>query len=181
MNNEKTDWVITDPDSCQLRRQLLSGNSYQFELIQIDSYEIHDGSFPSFFRVAHGEIDFDDISDKEILDALTSYGYDSFEALLDVLKTYEDSRECITEAYGQIAEMLFEIQSEDYYIPFSFSSFNDAAAKIEQITNKDLSAFKDIQSSLDSKIECAQSMKCCSIKNSQHNNVSTKDREVTLK
>ena len=136
-------WIVTDPDCAQVRRQVGFEGRGIFELMQVDS--LPDGTY----TLSVGEIDFDDYSSAEINSALNGYGYDSIKTLI---KATVSERE----AYGQLAEMLFEL-SPDFGV-LRFDNFNDAVAEVERRAGKNLEAFKEADSNhkkkpLDSRIE----------------------------
>lgn len=147
----KTDseWVVTDPDYAQVRRQPYPDESKIFKLMQVDTWPMDD---KTTYKVAVAEIDLDDYSDEEISSMLDSYGYDDMTALIDVVGGE-------AEAYGQIAEMFFETFVTEYYIG-RFDSWNEAVAEIEERTGLDLGSLKEPGSqTLDDTIRDAEAEK----------------------
>ncbi|MBQ8248115.1 MAG: hypothetical protein IJZ42_13385 [Lachnospiraceae bacterium] len=123
-----SNWIVTDIDCAQVRRQIGFEDRGIYELMQVDS-------FPNGTHVLSiGEIDFDDYSASEIKSALDGYGYDSIKSLI---KATGSGRE----AYGQLAEMLFELSSN--FGVLTFDTFNDAVAEVERRTGLDLDDCKE--------------------------------------
>lgn len=139
-----SNWIVTDPDCAQMRRQIGVEDRGVYELMQVNS--LPDGTC----GLSIGEIDFDDYSAAETKSALDAYGYDSMKALI---KAAGSERE----AYGQLAEMLFELSPNCEVL--TFNKFNDAVAEVERRTGKNLEAFKETDNNkrkpLDSQIEAA--------------------------
>ena len=53
------------------------------------------------------------------------------------MKHLGDAAGSRNEAYGQLAEMLFEVNCTEFYVQ-EFTSWNDALAEVERRTHKDL-------------------------------------------
>ena len=84
--------------------------------------------------MADGEIDFDDYTQDEINSALNGFGYENMKSLICAAGSRN-------EAYGQLAEMLFELSSG--FATMRFGTWHEAAEHIEYRTGKELSAYKE--------------------------------------
>lgn len=142
------EWIVTDPDDLQIRRQVYVDNPKVFELMQVDTWPMEE---KTLYKLAVGEIDLNDYSEEEIKSALDSYGYDNMEALVSAVGSEK-------EACGQLAEMLFETYTTEFYV-CEFDSFNAAADEVERRTGIDLSGLKEAeQSDLESVIKACSEM-----------------------
>lgn len=130
-----SNWTLTDSDCLQFRRQVGFCDSGIFELMQVDTYDL-DGR--KVYKLAVAEIDLTDYSDKERDSALNMYGYDNIKAFVSAVGSWEA-------AYGELAEMLFEISSAEHYV-MEFQSWNDALAEVERRTGERLNAFRESDS-----------------------------------
>lgn len=141
-------WVITDPDCMQIRRQVGFESPGVFQLLQIDEVLSENGGDKPVYRLAWAEIDLSDYSDSERSEALRSFGYDCMKNLVSAAGSWK-------EAYGQLAEMYFE-NGNEFYVN-CFDSWNEAINDIVDRTGLDLDIFKQVsQVPLDKQIEqCA--------------------------
>ena len=130
-------WIITDPDCVQVRRQVGFEGRGVFELLQINEIPDESTSSKSFYLVADGEIDFDDFTQDEINSALDGFGYDNMKDLVRAAGSEN-------EAYGQLAEMLFELSTSFGSIQFCF--WDEALNHIANRTGLDLDSFRESQS-----------------------------------
>lgn len=131
MQRGLSNWVLTDPDCLQVRRQTGFEGCGIFELMQVDKYP------GDIYFLAVGEYDLEDYTTEEIDSALDAFGYDDMEALIEAAGSRN-------EAYGQLAEMLFELDSHELHV-LQFESWDDALAEVERRTGKDLGAFKEVE------------------------------------
>lgn len=129
-----SDWVVTDPDDLQLRRQVQGDNQKVFELIQVDVWPIDE---KTSYKLAVGEVDLNDYSEEEIKSTLDSFGYDNMEALVSAVGSEK-------EAYGQLAEMFFETYTTDFYV-CEFDSWNAAVDEVDERTGMDLAWVKEVE------------------------------------
>lgn len=129
-----SNWIITDPDCLQVRRQVGFEDKGIYQLMQVDVYGFEEDG-DAEFHLAWAEIDFDDYEAGYIRDVLQGYGYDRFKDLVGAVGSRE-------EAYGQLAEMLFETESAECYVQ-EFISWNDALTEIECRTGLDLRRLRD--------------------------------------
>lgn len=130
-----SNWVLTDPDCLQVRRQTGFEGRGVFELIQI--VQIPDSTDPKkrgSYLIADGEIDLDDYTQEEINSALDGFGYDDMRSLVQAAGSRN-------EACGQLAEMLFELSTSFYTM--RFSSWDEALEHIEYRTGKDWSKYRE--------------------------------------
>ena len=124
-----SNWILTDPDCLQFRRQIGFCDSGVFELMQIENFG------KDAFVLAIAEIDCDDI-DPNVKDSiLKSYDYENMGALVDAAGSRN-------EAYALLAEMFFETTSSEYYV-LQFADWNNALAEVERRTGRCLDAFKE--------------------------------------
>lgn len=127
-----SNWILTDPDCLQVRRQIGFENPGVFELIQIDTWDLDD---KTVFKLAVGEIDLSDYSKDEISSALDGYGYENMQAL-------QIAAGSKSEASGQLAEILFELNSTEFYV-MKFETWNEALSEVESRTGRKLDCFKE--------------------------------------
>lgn len=125
------EWTVTDPDCVQVRRAIDTAYFSKFELAQIDTLELFD---KNIYNIAQGDVDISEYTEKEIDVILRSYGYKNMEQLTELLGSK-------AEAMGQLAEMIFETYSSDYYVD-RFSDWNSAVECIEEYTKQDLEEYK---------------------------------------
>ena len=130
-------WVVTDPDCLQVRRQVGYEDRGIFQLMQVDVFGEEKFGDSTVYQLAWAEIDFDDYSQKEINSTLESYGYESFKELV----LAAGSRK---EAYGQLAEMLFEDMCMECHV-MEFTNWNDALEEVQKRTGLDLIALREIE------------------------------------
>ena len=141
------EWILTDPDCLQMRRQFDVECEGIFELMQVDTLHLGD---KTTYELASAEIDLNDYNKEEINSALSSYGYDSMEEL-------QEAAGDRVEGYAQLAEMLFETYANEFYDK-QFDSWNKALAEVERRTGADLSELKEVEkSSLANQIKAASS------------------------
>ena len=140
-----SDWVLTDPDYLQFRRQLRIDESKVFELIQVDIWPMDE---KTSYKLAVGEIDLNDYTDEEIASMLDSYGYDDMAALVSAAGTE-------TEAYGQLAEMFMEVYTTDFYV-CEFDSWNAAVDEVAQRTGVDMKWLREDDKPLDDVIKSCE-------------------------
>lgn len=154
---QKTDWLLTDDDCCQLRRTDALAISNIFELYQINRYPGHlrrPTQSEDFFKVAHAYIDISDYSEGDILSALQGFGYESLDRFVEETSPdwnviykedgtidRENSPSYIID-FGLIAEMLFEFDALEYAIEKEYNSYNEAVSAIEQWTGENFSYAK---------------------------------------
>lgn len=139
------EWILTDPDCLQMRRQFDVGCEGIFELMQVDTLHLDD---KTIYELATAEIDLNEYDQKEIDSTLSSYGYDS-------MKELEEAAGGRVEGYAQLAEMLFETYANEFYDK-QFDSWNKALAEVERRTGADLSGLKEVEKpSLSQQIEAA--------------------------
>lgn len=149
INSDGTDWVLTDPDDLQLRRQPNASEPKVFELIQVDIWPMEE---KTVYKLAHSEFDLNDYSDEEIASMLDSYGYNDMASLISAAGSEN-------EAYGQLAEMFMEVYSTECYVR-SFDSWNAAVNEVEQRTGVGLAWLKETEKpSLDNVVELASAAK----------------------
>lgn len=145
----ESEWFITDDDCLQCCRPIPAIDPQQYELVQINSYDGRGDDDP-VFQTTHAIIDLKDYTDEEILSVLNAYGYKDMDDFVfqnspteeflyhaDGTLDRENSPSYIIE-YQLIAEMLFETENYEY-ADREFSSWNEAVARIAQITGLDLS------------------------------------------
>ena len=118
------EWILTDPDCCQVRRQFYESCDDLWQLAQIR--EICDGRGHYWYETISQMIDLRDYSDEEVADVLNSYGYDADDPELDA---------------GILAEMFFE-SCDDYEVE-RHAILNDAIVYLERWTGLDLSQYKE--------------------------------------
>lgn len=107
-------WVLTDDDCAQYRRRLPDQNGGPvFELVQVNQYGA------SLFKVALGFVLWNDIKD-DVDDLMAYYSYDA--ASLEALGS---------EAYGIIAEAVFETAATEYDGEEEYATFEEAAAVVD--------------------------------------------------
>ncbi|MCD8083576.1 MAG: hypothetical protein LUE86_08775 [Clostridiales bacterium] len=94
-----TQWIVTDPDSMQIRRKYDAGI---FELFQIQL--ISDEDEPRY-AIAHAAVYTKYIDNEEADDIVRSYGYDSLSELRE---------ECGDETDEILAECKFELDSQAF-------------------------------------------------------------------
>lgn len=128
---DKYQWTITDPDCLQVRRLADYGNQSVFELAQVDTFDLYD---KTIYKIAHGDVDLSEYTDKEIKVFLNMYGYSNMEELENLVGSK-------LEAKGQLAEMIFEIYNTDYHVD-QCTNWNEAVNIIEKYTEQDLCEFK---------------------------------------
>lgn len=112
-----TGWVVTDPDSFQIRRRL---EDDVFELYQIDELPAGNEECSNYYRVSHAIVY---LSDIDVPDVLQCYGYDSLEEFQERYR--EDWK-------GILAECDFELmcQNGEYFIGKPRASFEEAKHQI---------------------------------------------------
>lgn len=125
LNKERGEWVITDPDCIQVRRQYDQECDYLWELAEIRSFEKRPRE--DCFVVCESIIDLRDLDDETIENMIDMYGYNSS----DIPFLHK----------GEIAEMFFE--SDNDFDGVEFFVWNDAVAYIERLTGLDLSEYKE--------------------------------------
>lgn len=129
-----SNWILTDPDCLQVRRQTGFDGRGVFELIQIEKLPDDACADKAVYLISDGEIDLDDYTQEEIDSTLDCYGYDGLKGLIQAV----ESR---SEADGQLAEMFFELSTSLYTM--RFSSWDEALEHIEHRTGMDLSAHRE--------------------------------------
>lgn len=143
------EWFITDGDCLQCCRPLPAINPKQFELVQINSFDGRNDD-PPIFQTAHVIIDLNEYTDEEVLSELNAFGYTDMDDFVlqnssggelvyneDGTLDREHSPGYVIE-YQLIAEMFFESRNYEY-ADQEFSTWNEAVARIEQLTGLDLS------------------------------------------
>lgn len=131
------DWILTDPDCLQMRKQMDEECVGIFELLQVDEYGGQMDNSKPYYVLASGEIDLNEFTKEEISQVLDVYGYESIEHLKGLVGSE-------VEAFGQIAEMLFEVNSTEYYV-MKFDTWNSALEEIERRTGADLSMMREAE------------------------------------
>lgn len=165
----RSNWCLTDPDNLQCRRQVGFEDRGVFELIQVEQVPDDSDSTKSVYVIADGEIDFDDYTQNEINSVLDSFGYDD-------MKSFVQTVGGRNEAYGQLAEMLFEVSSSFYTM--RFSSWNEALEHIEYRTKIDLGFLREKDSELDKVIVAAKKEADSLNENLGHNKEKSENREL---
>lgn len=124
MVSVKKNWVCTDPDFVQFRREAPErGSSNVFELAQVNQY----GS--NLFRVAHGFVYLDDdVDGRERESICEMYGWD-------------DETINSPEFNGVLAETVFETSAPEYDTSEEYHSFKDAALAVGQLIGVDVSMY----------------------------------------
>lgn len=152
-NSPSSEWFVTDDDCLQCCRPLPAANPQVFDLVQINSFAGHIDGAP-FYQVAKALIDVSEYTEDEILDALGTYGYKDMDDFVlqnspneefiyheDGTLDRENSPGYIIE-YQLIAEMLFELEAQEY-VQEEFRSWNDAVNCVSEITGMDLSNYHE--------------------------------------
>lgn len=132
-----SNWIVTDPDCLQVRRQVGYEGRGIFQLMQVDAFGEERFGDSTVYQLAFAWIDIEDYSQKEIKSTLDIYGYESFKDLVEAAGSRN-------EAYGQLAEMLFECEVADCYVQ-KFTRWNEALEDVQERTGLDLSAFREIE------------------------------------
>lgn len=124
MVTKKDNWVCTDPDCVQFRREAPErGSSNVFELAQVNQYGFN------LFRVAHGFVYLDDdVDGRERESICEMYGWD-------------DETINSPEFNGVLAETVFETSAPEYDTSEEYHSFKDAALAVGQLIGVDVSMY----------------------------------------
>lgn len=121
------EWILTDDDSMQVRRQFYDGDLQVWELAEI--HENYDSYGGEVYDVCTAVIDLRDYDDEEITEMIeVTYGRD--------VETVE---------HGEVAEMFFE--SGDWSETFRYFSRDDAINELQRMTGLDLSEYRSKVSS----------------------------------
>lgn len=122
MNTERKNWICTDPDCAQHRRQAPEHGHNVFELAQVNQYGA------SLYRVAHGFVYLDNDVDGRERDSLCElYGWNA--------ETINSP-----DFYAILAEAVFETSATEYDTGAEFSTYTDAAQALGRLIGVDVSA-----------------------------------------
>ena len=150
---EKSEWVITDDDCCQLRRTDELGISNIFEMYQITSYPGKHCKPPrdTYYVIQHAIVDVLKFPEEDILDALHTFGYESMDDFVIQTSPVDPFSEAVYDKnglidrvnspnyiidYGLIAEMLFEqaCQTTECNEPVEYDTWDDAVIHLAVFT-----------------------------------------------
>ena len=158
-NVDKTDWLLTDEDRCQLQRTDIMSITGIYEMFQIERYPgnfrepPHQGQ--EYFRVHHGHIDMKDYTEEEVVELLGSYDYESLDDFVkqtspdwDVIYKDDGTIDRINSPsyivdFALLAEMFFETEIMEYGLPEEYNSWGEAVAAIEEMTGLSLSFVRE--------------------------------------
>lgn len=132
-----SNWIVTDSDCLQVRRQVGYEDRGIFQLMQVDTLGEGSVGDPTVYQLAWAEIDIEDYTQKEINSTLNSYGYESFKELIAAAGSRN-------EAYGQLGEMLFEDISLESHV-MEFTKWNEVLDEVQKRTGLDLSMYREIE------------------------------------
>lgn len=122
MNTESKNWICTDPDCAQFRREAPEHGHNVFELAQVNQYGA------DLFRVAHGFVYLDNDIDGRERDSLCElYGWDT-----ETINSPDFN--------AILAEAVFETSATEYDTAPEFPAFADAAQALGQLIGVDVSA-----------------------------------------
>lgn len=119
MDNNKlpSQWICTDPDCAQWRRQV---GEDSFELVQVIE-------LPDDFAVAHGIIYLSDYKEEEKQMILGFFDYSSWNDLVEKSGS-------VAVANQIFAECAFESEWAEYISDIKLRTFKEAEAKVKEIT-----------------------------------------------
>ena len=115
---QKNNWICTDTDCAQFRREIPEKGSNVFELAQVNAYD-------DMYRVAHGFVYLDvDIDEREREKLISFYGWseddihsDEFSGLLAgdglEMSAYGNDTDVVYEAFETLAKALRELSGVD--------------------------------------------------------------------
>ena len=118
-----TKWYITDDGCSQYMRK--DGKNYEMiEYVWLDTTNEDTKNGAHEYAIVKTELNLNDITDEDILIAISSYGY----TIISLIEQYGDS------ALDIIAECIMEEESlSDAYVIDEADSFEEAKEKIEKI------------------------------------------------
>lgn len=129
-------WIVTDPDCLQVRRQVGYEDRGIFQLMQVNFFGEEKLGDSTIYQLASAEIDLADYSQEEIIHTLGSYGYESFKDLVEAAGSRN-------EAFAQLSEMLFEDMALECHV-MKFTRWNEALDEVQKRTGVDLSMYREI-------------------------------------
>lgn len=122
MNTESKNWICTDTDCAQYRRQAPEHGHNVFELAQVNQYGA------GLFRVAHGFVYLDNDLDGRERDSLCElYDWD-----VEIINSPDFN--------ASLAEAVFETSAPEYDTGAEFPTYTDAAQALGQLIGVDVSA-----------------------------------------
>ena len=120
---KKTNWVCTDPDCVQFRREAPEHGHNVFELAQVNQYGA------SLYRVAHGFVYLDNDVDGRERDLLCElYDWD-----VEVINSPDFN--------ASLAEVVFVTSATEYDTSEEYHSFKDAVLAVGQLIGVDVSMY----------------------------------------
>lgn len=154
-----SEWFMTDDDCLQHCRCHPAIDPQRYELVQINSFPGHLDGKP-FYQVSHAIINVKEYGEDEILDALGAYGYkDMDDFVFQNATTNEflykedgtldrDNSPAYIIDYQLIAEMLFELDSQEYTKAGRTFDWNEAVDRVGKITGQDLQIYHEREEDL---------------------------------
>lgn len=116
---QKNNWICTDTDCAQFRREIPEKGSNVFELAQVNAYD-------DMYRVAHGFVYLDvDIDEREREKLISFYGWSEDDIHSD-------------EFSGLLAEEVFEMSASEYDTNDVYDSFETAAKALGELIGVDI-------------------------------------------